>query len=197
MHPALDFDAAVLGQGLPPAAEAALQEAGRLRGDASGVMSALMRACSLAPEHPAVLIAFYRHYFYSHRLRLARAVARKALVSGARALGLPTLWRDVPDAPLAGAGDEVAARFYLWVLKGYAYLSLRLEEDAEARAALAKLRALDPQDRVGAAVLEAVRLRRERQALGEDDGDDGGPALAATGGAAWRGVDAVARGARP
>ncbi|MCE4556775.1 hypothetical protein [Pelomonas cellulosilytica] len=190
MDPALDFDAAVLGQGLPPEAEAALLEAGRARGDAPRVMASLMRACSLAPEHPAVLIAFYRHYFYSHRLRLARAVARKALVSSARALDLPALWRDVPDVPLAGARDDVATRFYLWVLKGYAYLSLRLDEDAEAREALAKLRALDPEDRVGAAVLEAVRQRRARQAAGVDDEDDAGPALAATGAAAWRGVDA-------
>jgi hypothetical protein len=194
MDPALDFDAAVLGHGLPADAEAALLEAGRARGDAPRAMAALMRACSLAPEHPAVLIAFYRHYFYGHRLRLARGVARKALVSGARALGLPPLWREVPDLPLPGARDDVATRFYLWVLKGYAYLCLRLDDEAEARSALAKLRMLDPQDCVGGAVLEAVRLRRARQAVGLDDEDDAGPALAATGAAAWR--VAEAQGAR-
>jgi hypothetical protein len=178
-----DFDAAVLGQGLPPEAEAALKEAGQAHGDATSTMAALMRASALAPAHPAVLIAFYRHYFYGHRPRLARAVARRALVSAAQALGLPLLWREVPDQPLTGAADDPSTRFYLWVLKGLAYLSLRLGDEAEARAALAKLRALDPEDRVGAAVLEAVR-RRQRL---EDDDD--GPALAATGAQAWRALD--------
>ncbi len=198
MTPVADFDAAVLGQGLPPEAEAALREAGLARGDATRTMAALMRASALAPSHPAVLIAFYRHYFYGHRPRLARAVARKALLSAAQALGLPPLWRDVPDCPLPGAGDDVTTRFYLWVLKGYAYLSLRLGDGAEAQAALAKLRALDPDDRVGAAVIEAVRLRQLRGLQDGDDPDDAdaGPALAATGAQAWRLLDAATT-ARP
>jgi hypothetical protein len=138
-----------------------------------------------------VLIAFYRHYFYGHRPRLARAVARRALVSAAQALGLPLLWREVPDQPLPGAADDPATRFYLWVLKGHAYLSLRLGDEAEARAALAKLRALDPEDRVGAAVIEAVRLRQQRRLRdGDDDDEDAGPALAVTGAQAWRALDA-------
>ena len=149
-------------------------------------MAALMRACALAPEHPAVLIAFYRHYFYSHRLRLARAVARKALVVAARSLGLPLVWRAVPEQALAGAKDDVATRFYLWVLKGYAYLSLRLDDPIEARDALAKLRMLDPDDRVGAALLEAVRQRRDR-----GDAEDEGPALPVFGAAAWARVTAT------
>lgn len=191
MTPTPDFDAAVLGHGLPPEAEAALREAGQAGGDTARAMAALMRASTLAPAHPAVFIAFYRHYFYGHRPRLARAVARRALVSAAQALGLPPLWREVPSAPLPGAADDPATRFYLWVLKGIAYLSLRLGDEAEARAALAKLRALDPEDRVGAAVIEAVRLRQLRRAVqGEDDEDDAGPALAATGAQAWRALDA-------
>jgi hypothetical protein len=187
---ATDFDDAVLGIGLPPEVTQALQEAGAARGAPVLAMSALMRACSLAPEHPAVLIAFYRYYFYGHRLRMARAVSRRALVVGARSLGLPVLWRDVPEQALAGAADDVATRFYLWVLKGYAYLSLRLDDPAEARDALAKLRALDPEDHVGAALLEAVRQRHERHerqcvAGGVDDEADDGPALPVFGAAAW------------
>lgn len=182
-----DFDDAVLGIGLPAGAEQALQEAGAARADPVRAMSALMRACELAPEHPAVLIAFYRYYFYGHRLRMARAVSRRALVVGARSLGLPVLWREVPELALAGAGYDVATRFYLWVLKGYAYLSLRLDDPGEARDALVKLRALDPEDHVGAALLEAVRQRRERHAAAIDghDEDDDGPALPVFGAAAW------------
>ncbi|MDO9315647.1 MAG: hypothetical protein Q7T97_14000 [Burkholderiaceae bacterium] len=187
----VDFDDAVLGHGLPPEVELALRDAGALRDDPPRAMAALMRARSLEPDHPAVLIAFYRYYFYGHHLRLARTVACEALVVGARTLGLPLLWREVPEQPLPGAADHVATRFYLWVLKGYAYLSLRLGDPDEARDALAKLRALDPEDRVGAALLEAVRQRRERHAGGSDE--DEGPALPVFGAAAWARVSETIR----
>lgn len=179
----LDFDAAVLGQRLPAAVEAALTEAGAHRSDAVRAMAALMRAQALAPEHPAVLIALYRHHFYGHRLALARDVARRALRVGAIALGLPECWRDVPKAALAGAKDVPAVRFYLFTLKGYAYLSLRLDDPIEARDALALLRHLDPDDCVGGALIEAVR---QRALLGNlDDEDDAPPAPAVFGAAAW------------
>lgn len=166
MDPAVDFDAAVLGQAMPAGVEAALAEAGTSRSDPVRAMAALMRAQSLAPEHPAVLIAFYRYHFYGHRLPLARDIARRVLVIGAQALGLPTLWREVPAQPLPGARHDAATRFYLFALKGYAYLSLRLGDEAEAADALALLRALDPGDFVGAALLETVR---QRAALEEVD----------------------------
>lgn len=154
------FDDAVLGGGLSRAAEAALKEAGALRGsDEPATMAALMRAQALAPGHPAVLIALYRHHFYGHRLAAARDVARRGLHLAAQALQLPVLWRQVPAQPLPDTRTDARTRFYLFLLKGYAYLSLRLGDDTEARDALALLRALDPQDHVGAAVLETVRVR--------------------------------------
>jgi len=176
-----DFDAAVLGLALPPAVEAALRDAARHPSNAVHTMAALMRARSLAPDHPAVLIAFYRHHFYGHRLMVARDVARRALAVGARALSLPAAWREVPRQALPGARHDARTRFYLFALKGYAYLSLRLADPSEARDALALLRALDPDDCVGAAVLEAVRQR-----AGIDDDDDADLIdVQARGAAAW------------
>ncbi|MBI5259862.1 MAG: hypothetical protein HY855_25405 [Burkholderiales bacterium] len=183
MQTTADFDDAVLGLALPPAVAEALREASAHRGDAVRVMAALMRAQALAPEHPAVLIALYRHHFYGNRLAAARDIARRALVVGARALNLPTLWHTLPEAPLPGARHDAGTRFYLFVLKGYAYLSLRLDDADEARAALAKLRVLDPEDCVGAAVLEAVRLRA--LASRGDDDDEPVAYVQATGAAAW------------
>ncbi len=175
------FDDAVLGHGLPAAAEAALAEAGRCRSsDPSAAMAALMRAQLLAPEHPAVLIALYRHHFYGHRLVLARDVARRALVVAAQALGLPTVWREVQPLPLPDAMTDARSRFYLFVLKGYAYLSLRLDDGVEARDALALLAGLDPDDRVGGSVLEAVRVRA---LVGQDEDATVTPFV--SGAAAW------------
>jgi len=192
-----DFDAAVLGHGLPPEAAAALKEAGAHRGsDAPRAMAALMRAQALAGEHPAVLIALYRHHFYGHRLAPARDIARRALVRGAAALGLPARWRDLPLRALPDARHDPAVRFYLFALKGYAYLSLRLGDDGEAAAALQRLRALDPDDCVGGALLEDVRQRRLRLAAGEAEDDDALAPAAVFGAAAWArlGTDVQAAG---
>jgi hypothetical protein len=177
----VDFDNAVLGQGLPPLAEAALREAGEHRSDGPRAMAALMRAQMLAPEHPAVLIALYRHHFYGHRMAPARDVARRALLIGAKALGLPATWREVPRRPLGNAKEDATVRFYLFTLKGYAYLSLRLGDDVEARDALALLRHLDPDDAVGGALIEAVR---QRALVGEPE-DEGTAPQDVFGAAAW------------
>jgi hypothetical protein len=176
----LDFDTAVLGGALPTDVEDALREAAANRSDPARATAALMRARALAPDHPAVLIAFYRHHFYGHRWRVARDVARHALVVAAQALDLPAVWRTVPLQALPGARTDAATRFYLFVLKGYAYLSLRLDDPVEARDALVLLRALDPQDCVGGALLEAVRQR-----AGQEDAD-ADVFQQATGAAAWQ-----------
>ncbi len=56
------------------------------------------------------------------------------------------------------------ARFFLFTLKGYAYLNMRLGNLAEGEAALRKLLELDPSDRIGARVLLDVLAR-----VGDDD----------------------------
>jgi hypothetical protein len=119
-------------------------------------------------------------------------VARQALVVAASALALPTVWRDVPQRPLHGARHDARTRFYLFLLKGYAYLSLRLSDEPEARDALALLRALDPGDCVGGALLEAVRQRSlasptkgDAEAESEVDDADTSEYVPATGAAAW------------
>ena len=185
-----DFDAAVLGLAMPAGVEAALREAGARRGDAPETMAALMRAQALAPDHPAVLIAFYRHHFYGHRLDLARNVARRALAVAAHALGLPAVWREAPRQPLPGARHDARTRFFLFLLKSYAYLSLRLGEGSEARDALALLRDVDPQDCVGAAMLEAVRQRAEATPPDDDDDLDIAAHAQVTGAAAWASLPA-------
>jgi hypothetical protein len=181
-----DFDDAVLGHGLPAEAEAALREAGLHRADPPRAMAQLMRAQTVAPDHPAVLIALYRDHFYGHRHAPARDIARRALLSGAQALSLPACWRDVPKQPLDGARDDPSVRFYLFSLKGYAYLSMRLGDMEEAREALLQLRALDPDDFVGGALLEGVRQRREQHVRGLLlDDEDQPTAPAVFGKAAW------------
>jgi len=159
----LSFEDAALGRGLPAEVEAVIQHAGRLPHAPDEAEALLRQARAMAPTHPAPLIALYRFHFYGHRLREALAVAQEALAVARTALG-PGFGSSPPTAEQARF--DAAVRFYLFTLKGHAYLSLRLGDVAAGKQALEELRRLDPQDCVGGAVLEQVLAR---QGLDEDD----------------------------
>ncbi len=163
------FEDAVLGAGLTPAVEALIDKAGRAGIGDEGALEMLLRARALAPTHPAPLIAHYRFHFYANRLPEARVVALDAIALAAGQLGLPADWREVQPLVAWGPGrlaelraHAVAPRFYLFALKGYAYLSLRLGEAEEGAAVLALLEQLDPTDSLGHRVLGAVLARAGR-----------------------------------
>jgi len=171
------FDSAVLGRGLPTEVEALIAAAGLVRQDRTQAEPLLLKARGLAPTHPATLIALYRFHFYGHRLREAREVARESLGIARAALlraGHPDpVAADLPPISDEQARFDAAVRFYLFTLKGFAYLNLRLGDIEVGRAALEELRRLDPQDRVGGAVLAVVLDRTERgQSAYGDDSDD-------------------------
>jgi tetratricopeptide (TPR) repeat protein len=154
----------LLGGALADDAERHLQRAA-LSYHLTDVAETHLRAAHvLAPDHAAVLIAFYRFYFYKGRLfealQMARACIRKALQENR----LPPDWRMVraSDAPF-GEWEALVPRFFLFSLKGYAYLSMRLGDLAEGRLAVEKLLELDARDRIGARVLLDVLDRMDRE----------------------------------
>lgn len=161
-----DFDSAVLGGGLPPEAEQLIAQAGLIRHERDKAEPLLLAARALAPMHPATLIALYRFHFYGHRLHEAREISKQALDIARAALGETLLITDEQ------ARFDAAARFYLFSLKGYAYLSLRLGDIEAGREALASLRTLDPQDRVGGGVLAHVLARAEAHRDDAGDAED-------------------------
>lgn len=168
----VDFDAwldsACLGGVLPAAVAADLKSAALSYHLDEVAESYLAQAFARAPGHPAVHIALYRFYFYKNRLSEALVVAQRCLAKTAIDLGLPKDWRDIaPDhAVFAGLAMSyaVAPRFYLFTLKGYAYLSLRLGDIEQGAALVNKLMELDPSDRLNGSVLRGVLDR-----MGQDD----------------------------
>lgn len=153
------FADSALGGGLSPQVEALIAQAGLLRDRPLEALPLLLQARAAAPSHPSPLIALYRFYFYGHQLAEARAVAEDALAIARTALGL-NFGDEAPSDD--AARHDAAVRFYLFTLKGLAYLNLRLGELDEARLMLGELRRLDPQDRVGGALLSHVLVRREK-----------------------------------
>ncbi len=158
---------ALLGRDLPPEAEAELRLAGMAFQSDEKAERHLLRARAHAPDHPAVLIGFYRFYFYKGRLEDALLIARICLLKAARDNALNPDWRRVaPEDANFGSYSAILPRFYLFTLKAYAYLELRLGHLEEGRDAALQALALDPTDKVGAKVLLDVLGR-----MGEADDD--------------------------
>ena len=158
---------ACLGGGLPPAAEQHLRLAGLHYHQDEQALLHLQAAWDAAPAHAAVYIGYYRFYFYKNRLEEALAIAEACLGKAARDNGLSEDWRSVTvDQADFGRFEAALPRFFLFTLKGYAYLKLRLGRLEEGREAIEKLLELDPANRLGGRVLMDVL---ERQ--GRDDED--------------------------
>ncbi|MGO8915037.1 MAG: hypothetical protein ACLQJR_03935 [Stellaceae bacterium] len=156
---------AILGAGLPEAAELHLRQAALAYHRDALAERHLREAQLVAPDHAAVVIGRYRYYFYKGRLREALAVARTCLDKAARDNDLPRDWRCARQGDAAFSSyDAVLPRFYLFTLKAYAYLQMRLGNLDDGRAAVMKLLELDPTDKLGAGVLLGVLDR-----IGQDD----------------------------
>jgi tetratricopeptide (TPR) repeat protein len=154
----------LLGGGLPPPARAHLHKAAERYHLTDIAETHLHAAAELAPDHAAVLIALYRFYFYKGRLVDALDVARACVVKALRENLLGDDWRAVrPGDADFGDWGALLPRFFLFSLKGYAYLNLRLGALGEGRDAAKKLLSLDPRDRIGAKVLIDVLDRMEHQ----------------------------------
>jgi tetratricopeptide (TPR) repeat protein len=158
---------AILGGGLPEEAEICLWRAAEVYADSAAAEEYLRQAEMHAPDHAAVLIGFYRFYFYKGRLREALSIAERCLVKAARENNFSIEWRLVTkDDAIFDSYDAVLPRFYLFTLKGYAYLKMRLGEIEESREAVMKLQELDPSDKIGAKVLLGVL---DRIGVSDDD----------------------------
>lgn len=155
--------AALVGDGLPAAAEYRLHLAGLAYEQDDVAERYLHEAQALAPGHAAVLIGLYRFYFYKNRLREALAVARICLDKAAHDNDLAKDWRRVRSTDAAFSSyDAMLPRFYLFTLKACAYLQMRLGNVDEGYAMVTKLIELDPTDKLGAKVLLGVLERMEQ-----------------------------------
>ena len=152
----------LLGGGLPAESRAHLDKAAARYHLTDVAETHLFAAEAVAPDHPAVLIALYRFYFCKNRLPDALEIACACVEKGLRLNVLGDDWRKVqPGDACFGDWEAVVPRFFLFSLKGYAYLSLRLGRLQVGREAAEKLLQLDPRDRIGAKVLIDVLDRME------------------------------------
>lgn len=157
----LEFDSEDLyfDEAINPETKSCLDKTAELYGT-EAAEACLMRAYFLEPEHPMVLVALYRFYYYQHRLSDSLLVAERVLRVIGKRLELPEDWRDLSELSL-GSGVMISmtmVRFYMLALKGAGYLELRIGDYLSALERLEKVAELDSKDRLGAqALLEVVR----------------------------------------
>lgn len=157
------------GGDLPAEAERCLHLAAASYADAAAARSHLARAAAVAPGHRLVDLGFYKFHFYRAELDEALEYGNRMVGHAMAALGLNHAdWREVAPATADFTGLEPAPRLFLFALTAVGYLQLRRGCFDEGRAALEKIRSLDPKDRMGAARLIAVADRRNAEE--EDDG---------------------------
>ncbi|MCC9624183.1 hypothetical protein LPB41_21090 [Thalassospira sp. MA62] len=158
---------ALLGEGLPAEAKDHLVAAGTSYHDDIRAEHHLEQARKIAPDHAAVLIGFYRYYFYKNRLQDALEVAKICLKKALRDNKLADDWHAVRRGDAAfDQFDNFLPRFLMFTLKGYAYLNMRLGHIEEGMDAVRKLLELDPKDKIGAGFILDVAAR-----AGQDDDD--------------------------
>lgn len=165
------FDAAfeaLLGGGLSQLAETHLHEAGLAFQDSVLAEAHLYKAGLAAPGHAAVLLAYYRYYFYKGRINEAIEIALICIEKATLDNHLPRNWRRIaPGTAAFGSYEAIKPRFLMFSLKAYAYLLLRQGHQVEGLTALTTLLELDPTDKIGAKLLIDIAVRNAAEGEGE------------------------------
>ncbi|MES9974757.1 MAG: hypothetical protein ABW094_10895 [Candidatus Thiodiazotropha sp.] len=167
----LDFEEGALYFDEPLQAEAkrCLDSAAEQYGKGSAEQL-LMRAYFLEPEHPIVLVALYRYFYYQHRLEEALIVADRVLKVFASRLEISEDWNQLNEMEIGGGVliSMTMTRFYMLALKGAGFLELRLGLYESALARLKKVVELDSKDRLGARALIDVAQDALRNGTGPE-----------------------------
>jgi hypothetical protein len=112
------------------------------------------QAQQLDPTCLQTYFALYKFYFYQGLLQEAEREVIAALEQAAALGGFPADYRSLAAAE--NLHDMYASEielFYLYSLKALAFIKLRQDQAPEARAILAIISRLDPEDRSGASVI--------------------------------------------
>lgn len=145
----------VTAEDLSPRIAGYLAAAAAASGDWRDAESLLWRAQAVDPDCLHVYYILYKFYFRHQRLGDAERAACLALDAAARQANISSNWRLLNKASCDWSVVEAPQHFYLFSLKALAFIRLRQQRVEDASQILAKLYEIDPQDSVGASVIEA------------------------------------------
>lgn len=140
---------------LPPRVAGYVSAAFAAIGEWREAESLLWRAQASDPDCLTVYYLIYKFYFNRKRLIDADRAASLALDAAARLAHIPADWQQLDIHTCDWRRVDAPQHFYLFSLKALAFIRLRQQRLDDARAMLDKLREIDPEDSVGASVIEA------------------------------------------
>jgi hypothetical protein len=117
--------------------------------------SLLLRAQVAAPECLHVYFTLYKLYATRNRLGDAERAVHMALDAAARQAHISSDWRDLAIDSCDWKQINSPQHFYLFSLKAFAFIRLRQQRLNDVRQILDKLQEIDPDDSVGASVIQA------------------------------------------
>jgi len=130
-----------------------LKRAMRNYDDADFTEQLLLRAHAIDRECLHVYFALYKFYFYRKQFDAAEKIVRTGLTIAARLGGFPEFIDQLTPLSTDWSLAHGAERFFLFSLKALAFIRLRQGDREDSDHILAKLRELDPDDRVGGSVI--------------------------------------------
>ena len=140
---------------LPPKVAGYLSAAFAAMGEWREAESLLWRARAADPDCLHVYYILYKFYFNRNRLADAERAACLALDAAAKQAHIAADWRLLDIDSCDWVQVNAPQHFYLFSLKALAFIRLRQQRAKEAGLILDKLREIDPNDSVGASVIEA------------------------------------------
>lgn len=144
----------VAQEDLPPPIAGYLAAAAASR-DWREAESLLLRAQQAAPDCLHVYYTLYKLYAVHNRLSDAERAVYMALDAAASQANIHSHWQSLSRQSCDWTQIDSPQHFYLFSLKAFAYIRLRQQRLAEVRQILDKLHEIDPQDTVGASVIQA------------------------------------------
>lgn len=120
--------------------------------------SLLWRAQATDVDCLQVYYTLYKFYFNHNRLGDAERATCLALDAAARQAKIESDWRLQQKDSCDWSKISSPQHFYLFSMKALAFIRLRQLRDADAVLILAKLREIDPDDSVGASVIESYAM---------------------------------------
>lgn len=141
------------GKDIPAEVNACLQEAVACANDFERARELFYRARDMQPDQLEIYIALYKYFFYRGHIEEAREVVLDALQQSSTRGGFSADWTTLEADSTDWAQHDGPARVFLYSMKAYAFINLRLGNNELANQVLTKLQQLDGDDLVGASVI--------------------------------------------
>ena len=141
---------------IPLALQQLLREPLNIAEDWQRTEQLLLAAKKVLPEQLEISMALYKMYAYSNRFEDSLAMIELVLQQAATEAGFNEDWRQLSPGDVDASPPDRFTRYYLYSMKAWGFVNLRMGNIDEAMAVLEKLLALDPGDEVGGSVVYSI-----------------------------------------